>query len=319
LPGRDGVGGRRVARFHPAQHLAGERQVRERALRLRLELERRHAVRGRLGEPHVARDHRAEQLVAEVLLELGRDVLRERVARVVHRAQQALDLEPRIEVRAHLLEGLQQVRQAFERVILALHRDEHRIGGAQSVQRQEAERRRAVEQDEVVVGSDFRDRRLHLPERVGERVLEPRLPLRQVDELDLGAGQVAIRRHEVEPGRGRRDAHVGDLLLAEQHLVDRVLQRALVDAGAGGRVALRIEVHDEHAALHRDEAGGEVHRRRRLADPALLVGDREDARHPRSATRNSTRWRAASSPGTWIDGAPTIEASAGSCAISSCG
>ena len=56
-------------------------------------------------------------------------------------------------------------------------------------------------------------------------------------------------------------------------------QRALVDARAGGRVALRIEIDEQHAPLHRGEARREIDRRRRLADAALLVRDRDDARH----------------------------------------
>jgi hypothetical protein len=42
-------------------------------------------------------------------------------------------------------------------------------------------------------------------------------------------------------------------------------------------VALRVEIDDEHAGAGLRERRREVHRRRGLADAALLVGDREDA------------------------------------------
>ena len=45
---------------------------------------------------------------------------------------------------------------------------------------------------------------------------------------------------------------------------------------AGRRVALRIEVDEQHAPLRRGEARREIDGGRRLADAALLVGDRED-------------------------------------------
>ena len=54
------------------------------------------------------------------------------------------------------------------------------------------------------------------------------------------------------------------------------VQRTLVDARARRRVALRIEIDQQHAALHRDQARGEIDAGRRLADAALLVGDRDD-------------------------------------------
>src|SRR5688572_25410377 len=58
--------------FLTIQHLAGEREIRLRALRRPVELERRHAVAGRFREPDIARDHGAIHLVAEMLEELGR-------------------------------------------------------------------------------------------------------------------------------------------------------------------------------------------------------------------------------------------------------
>ena len=275
-----------------------------------------NAVRRRLGEAHVAGHDRAIELGAEVALQLGGDVLRERVARVVHGPQQPLDLERRIEMRAHLLDGLHEIRQPLERVVLALHRDQHRVGRAKAVQREQRQRRRAVEQDEIVVARYFGDRRAHLRERFGQRVLQAHLALGQIDELDLGAREVAVGGHEIEAAGRRCDPHLGDLSFAEQHLVDGRRERTLVDARAGGRVALGIEIDEQHTPLHRAEARREVDCRRRLADAALLVRDRDDARHAGSST---IKCRSASRPGTASVGAATRRIEAGSCAISSRG
>ena len=56
-----------------------------------------------------------------------------------------------IEVLLHLAKRADQIGQAFERVVLALHRDDHRIGGGEAVHREHVERRRAVDHGEIVV------------------------------------------------------------------------------------------------------------------------------------------------------------------------
>ena len=124
-------------------------------------------MRRRFGEADVARNHRAIELVAEMFFELGRDVLRERVARVVHRAKEPFDLEPRVQMRAHLADRLHEIRQTFERVVFALHRNQYGVGGAQAVQRQQRKRWRAIEQNEVVIARDLGYRRFHLLQRFG--------------------------------------------------------------------------------------------------------------------------------------------------------
>ena len=73
----------------------------------------------------------------------------------------------------------------------------------------------------------------------------------------------------------------GDLV--ERRAVEEVVRGGALGALAepGGRVGLRVEIDDERAGARLGEAGGEVHGGRRLADAALLVGEREDAAHAR--------------------------------------
>src|SRR5262249_57425574 len=63
--------------------------------------------------------------------------------------------------------------------------------------------------------------------------------------------------------------------MTAQHIEGR--DRALVDAETRARVALRVEVDDEHALADRCERGAEIDGGRGLADAALLVGEREHA------------------------------------------
>src|SRR6266513_3742672 len=113
---------RRARRFFAAEHLAGQREIRLRAFRGLVDVQRRNAVARRLGEADLARDHCTVEFVTEVLLQIGRHVERKRVAWIVHCPQQSLDLKLLIQMRAYAADGLHQVGQALERVILALHR-----------------------------------------------------------------------------------------------------------------------------------------------------------------------------------------------------
>ena len=78
-----------------ADQLAREREVRERAARILVVIEHRLAEARCFGEPHVARNDGAEHLVAEVHEQLRRDLVRQVVPRIEHRAQDALELQVR--------------------------------------------------------------------------------------------------------------------------------------------------------------------------------------------------------------------------------
>ena len=199
--------------------------------------------------------------------QLGRHRVGQVVAHVEHGAQQALDLQRRIEPLIDALDGIDQRAQAFQRVELALHRHDDRVRRGQRVQRQQRQCRRAVDQDEVVA---LAQRRQH--------GLEPLLAHVFAHQLDLDRGQVDIARQQVE-ALGSADDDVAHRGFAQQHFAHRVVQRALVDAAAGGRVALRVDVDQQHPLGRARERGRQVDRGGGLADPAFLVGDGDDAGH----------------------------------------
>ncbi len=106
---------------------------------------------------------------------------------------------------------------------------------------------------------------------------------------------------------GRRLGAVVDRRVVHDDVVDRALDVAVADAHAGRRVALGIEVDDQDAVIELGERRAQVHRRRGLADPTLLVRDRDDEREldsghrPRPAPGSRRGLRAAepgSAPGT---------------------
>ena len=66
---------------------------------------------------------------------------------------------------------------------------------------------------------------------------------------------------------------------SEQHLINRGGKRALVDSTSHRAVALRVEIDQQYALAMRRNSGRQIHRGRRLADAALLIGDAKNARH----------------------------------------
>ena len=76
-----------------SQHLTGKRDVGLRALGGFVPDDGGRAIARGFRQADIARDHRPVHLVPEVLLQLLRNLERERVSRVVHRSQEAVDLE----------------------------------------------------------------------------------------------------------------------------------------------------------------------------------------------------------------------------------
>ena len=89
-----------------------------------------------------------------------------------------------------------------------------------------------------------------------------------------------MRRCDVDAGGLGRQDHVGQRRAAVgEDIGHRSLDGVEVDPEAGGEVRLRVHVDAEDAIALLGKRTGEVDRRRRLADAALLVGDRDHVGH----------------------------------------
>ena len=265
-------------------HFSGERQVGQRAARILVVQQHRLAETRRLGQAHVARDHRAEHLFAEVLDELRRHLVGEVVARVVHGAQQPFDLQLRVQAARTCSIVCTRALKPFERVVLALHRHQHRVGGDQRVHCQHVQRRRAVDQDHVELVADPLQRIAQLEFAPGDHRQQPH----------FGHRQVLVRRQQLEAAG--LDLHQRLRAVHSPSSTSQLVRASvcLVDAAAHGGIALRIEVDQQHTALGRTERCGQVDGRRRLADAAFLVCNGNDPLHGR---QSFTTGRSASSPG----------------------
>jgi hypothetical protein len=148
-----------------------------------------------------------------------------------------------------------------QREVLALHRHDHAVGGREGVDREEAERRRRVD-EHVLVG------RAQRQERLLERALAPdhgRHRELGAGQVDRGDGQVDLALHD----------DVLDRRLVHEHVEHRPLEVVGVDPLAHRQVRLRVEVHGEHALAALGERDAQVERGRRLGDSALLVRERD--------------------------------------------
>ena len=189
------------------------------------------AMAGRLGQPDVTRNNSFKDLARKVARHLVSDLERQADATIEHCQDNPLDFQLGIQALPHELDRSKELGQPFERIELALKRDENPGRGSQRVDREETKRRRTINQHEVVVVIDCR-----------ERLFEPMLTTIQAHELDLGADQVAVRWQQCEMAqRSSNDRLLGGLS-AKQDVVDRRRQASLLEPESSRRVSLRIEI-----------------------------------------------------------------------------
>jgi len=153
--------------------------------------------------------------------------------------------------------------------------------GAQAIKGQQRQRRRAVDQDEIILAVDR-----------GQRILQAAFAVLERHHLDFGAGQLTVGGQHVEATGFGAHARAGYVCFTQHYLVDRRLQFGLVDARAHGGIALRVEVDQQHALVQFSQSRRQVDRGRGLAHPTLLVRNAKNLRHllsfPETATRRYT-------------------------------
>ena len=143
------------------------------------------------------------------------------------------------------------------------------IGGDERVQRQQSERRRAIDQDVVVA-----------LRRAFERVAQHLLTANGAEQHVLSRRQIDRRWGDIHAGCLRRhdDVVEGDARSASASAIERSTLRRLMPS-PDGQVCLRIHVDAQNPIALLGQRTGEIDRRRRLAHAPLLVGDGDHVRH----------------------------------------
>src|SRR3989440_6501619 len=233
----------------------------------------RDARGGRFPDLDGLADHCGEHLVIAEILERVEHVAREDRSAVVERREQAVHLQVRIEARLHRLDDLEKCCDTLECVVLRLHRDDDAGRRDQRVQCEEAQGRRAVDENVVVPIDDV----------ARELVAQGHLAADRVEELDLRSRELERCGRDVDLLRlGRSDDRPEGDVGVDEDVRDASLDRVEVDTEADGQVGLRIEVDAEDFVTERRERAAEIDGARGLADAALLVRDRYDVTQPRS-------------------------------------
>ncbi|MNK96798.1 hypothetical protein D3C87_1170990 [compost metagenome] len=249
-------------------HFARQCQIGNGASRRFVVRQRRHAVAWRFGQTDVTRNDGVVELLAEVFLELRRDIVHQAQARVVHRTQQAFDLEVRVQQFSDTLDVIHKVAQAFECEVLALHGDNDPVGGNQCVQGQHRQRRRAVDQDVIVV---FPDRR--------QRAAQTAFLHLHFQQHHFGRGEIAVGRQQLVTTVFGEVHGLGQITFSDQQVVDRVFQAMFIHTATHGGVALWIEIDQQHPTLGRDQGCCEVDAGGGFAHATFLVRNREYLSH----------------------------------------
>ena len=94
-------------------------------------------------------------------------------------------------------------------------------------------------------------------------------------DLNFGAGEIEIGRDNEEARQSRRQNFLGNGDTAEKRFIQTFAFEFLHAERAGG-ISLRIEIDEQHAHAFLREGESKVHGRRRFADTAFLVCDRDD-------------------------------------------
>src|SRR5258708_1385654 len=223
-----------------------------------------------LGEPDAVLDEKGEDLVPVCLLHQFQNLLAVQGARLVDGRQDSPDFELGVELLPDPLDAALQLLHPLHPEVLALQRDDDLVGSHQRVDGKQAQRRRAVDDDEVVEA-------VHRLQLVLEDLLTPHL----VDHLDLGRGQLQVGGDEVDLHQlGPHDQVAGMDLVVHQQVVDGLVELVRPPyAHVDGQVRLRIEVDEENPLPQLRQAGAQVHACGGLADAAFLVGDGDGLRH----------------------------------------
>ena len=220
---------------------------------------------GGLAEAHIPGDHRAVDLPREEPLDLLRHLNRQIGPAVKHGQQHPLQLQLGIQCPPDRPDGVHQVTEPLQGKILALHRHQGAVCGAEAVEGQQLQGGRAVHEYVVIAGGQL----LQGPAQQVLPVLGPH-------QLHAGPGQtLGGGEHVPVPGG---DHPFLRLHAVEEHVIN-ALGQCFVHAHARRGVGLGIKVAEKDLLPLLPQGGGEADAGGGLSHAALLIDDGYDLAH----------------------------------------
>ena len=181
-------------------------------------------------------------------------------AGIVHCQQEAFDFQLRVQPAFYYSYGVQKFGDAFQREIFGLYGNNHRIGGCERIHRYKPQRRRAVDDDVVV-----------LVFHRSEHVQQHPLALVFVYQLYFRSGKVDAGSYQEKAVHAC--GHFGALqrVFVYEAFVDGGIHGAWVDAVAGSGIGLRVGIDNKHFAAFRGQRCGQINGCSGFAYSAFLV------------------------------------------------
>src|SRR5690606_5917489 len=193
------------------------------------------------------------------------------IAPVEHRQHDADDPELGVEALLNLLDRLQELAQPFERKELALQRHHQRVVRRQRVQRQQTQRRWAINETDVVAAV------------TAQPIPQPGGAPFHADQFDFRSAKINSGRDKIQPGDGCRNNALIERRLIDQQVIAGEIALRGTNAQSSRRVSLRIEVDEKRFPPRRRHGRRDIDGRGGLSHPAFLIGYR-DPDHDKSGT-----------------------------------
>ncbi len=254
---------------------AGKPQIGLTAGAFQVVKQRRFAMRGRFGNPHIARNDGIVDRLAHMGPNIFDNLCRQFIAAVEHRQDDTVDRQIRIEAAAHALHGFKNLAKTFQRKKLALQGDKNGMARCHGVDRQKIERRRTIKKNIGEMRSGPRIR------QAGNGLADPERAIGKAGDFQFDAKKVERGRRQIKPRHSGFLGYLDQRHFIHKDIIGGIFPAHPFNAQSGRGIALRIKVDDQNRFADRRQRRTQIDRGSRLADTALLIGDGNNPRPAR--------------------------------------